>query len=99
MSLLITETQLKLAAIQMGLIIPMNFETTSIEEISMIAYSNIHCDKKIFETWSELVDGYNWLKNNPSENWETELKNDKFGFFNDNINKYIQVFKKHGLIR
>ena len=97
--MIITETQIKLAAIAQGLILPMNFEDTSIEEITQIAYSHIHSDKSVHCNWVELLDAYNWLKGNPYCDWDSRLSNDKFGFFADNMNKTIQTFKKNGLIR
>ena len=99
MSLIITETHLKLVAIKMGLIIPMHFETTTIEEIGKIAYSNIHCDNDLFVNWGQLVVAWEWLKVNPVEKWENELANDKFGYFKKNMDGNINVFRKHGLIR
>ncbi len=95
----ITEQQMKLAAVFQGLILPMNFENTDLEEISDIAYAHSHTEPELHKNWAELMNAYTWLNKFPFENWDQWLESDKFGFFEDQMNKSIQTFKKNGLIR
>ena len=97
--MIITETQMKLAAVSQGIIRPMDFENTTLSEISSFAYADWHCDNEKARNWIKLEDAYNWLKENPYCDWDSRLSNDKFGFFADMMNKAIQIFKQNGLIR
>jgi hypothetical protein len=98
-TMIITETQIKLAAIAQGLINPVEFEEYTIEEIGSIAYSNWHSDNELASNWIKLIDAYNWLNSNPSQDWDSRLSNDKFGFFAENMNKSLSIFRKNGLIK
>tara|TARA_R110000772_G_scaffold181707_1_gene293014 strand:- start:905 stop:1204 length:300 start_codon:yes stop_codon:yes gene_type:complete len=99
MTLKITQQQMKLAAVLQGLILPMNFEDTDLEEISCIAYAHSHSEPELHKNWAELMNAFTWLNKFPFESWDQWLADDKFGFFKDNMNKSIQTFKKNGLIR